>query len=197
MDPVALTFDDGPDATWTPLVLRELDRLGVRATFFVVGPLARDHAHLVRAMGDRGHAVELHCWRHVRHSALTREEVEADTDRALEELAAIGVAPERWRTPWGDTAPWTAEIAAERGLTLTGWNADSHDWRGDPAERMMAALRPDVRAGAVVLMHDGIGPGARRGDCLQTVRLLAPLCARIDALGLEVGAPSPAMETAR
>ena len=48
----------------------------------------------------------------------------------------------------------------------------------------MAAIASDVREGAVVLMHDGLGPGARRHDFLQTVRLLAPLCARIRELGL-------------
>src|SRR3954468_4968063 len=32
---VALTFDDGPDPTWTPKIAAELTRLGVPATFFV------------------------------------------------------------------------------------------------------------------------------------------------------------------
>jgi peptidoglycan/xylan/chitin deacetylase (PgdA/CDA1 family) len=197
VDPVALTFDDGPDATWTPIILRELDRLGARATFFVMGPLAHAHPHLVRAITEHGHAVELHCWRHLRHSERTRREVEDDTDRALEELEALGVRPTRWRTPWGDTAPWSREVAAQRGLTLIGWSADSHDWRGDPAERMMAAIAPEVRAGAVVLMHDGLGPGARRRDCLQTLRLLGPLCARIRELGLVTAPVATAPECAR
>lgn len=152
---VALTFDDGPDVTWTPIILRELDRLGVRATFFVIAPLAGANAQLVRSMRADGHGVELHCRHHVRHSASTREAVEDDTDRALEELAAIGVRPSRWRTPWGETATWTSEVASARALSLTGWTADSHDWRGDPAELMMGALREDVGAGGVVLMPTG------------------------------------------
>lgn len=197
MDPVALTFDDGPDATWTPIVLRELDRLGARATFFVIGPLALEHPHLVRAVGDRGHAVGLHCWRHVRHTACSRREVEEDTDRALDALSSLGIRPTRWRTPWGDTAPWSEEVAAERGLALTGWTADSHDWRGDPAERMMDAVRPAVRAGAIVLMHDGLGPGARRHDCLQTMRLLSPLCGRIRELCLDTAPLAATPERAR
>jgi peptidoglycan/xylan/chitin deacetylase (PgdA/CDA1 family) len=196
VDPVALTFDDGPDATWTPIILRELDRLRARATFFVMGPLARAHPAVVRAMGDRGHCVELHCGRHLRHSACDRQEVEDDTDGALDALAALGVHPTRWRTPWGDTAPWSSEVAAQRGLTLTGWTLDSHDWRGDPAERMMDAIRPGVRPGAVVLLHDGLGPGARRQDCLQTMRLLAPLCGRIRELGLDPAALAAATERA-
>ena len=186
MGSVALTFDDGPDPTWTPIVLQELERLGVGATFFVMGPLVRDNPALVRGIAERGHRVELHCWRHLRHSTRTRADVEADTDRALAQLAEVGIRPSLWRTPWGDTAPWTEEVAAERGLTLVGWSTDSHDWRGDAMEIMRAEIAPGITAGSVVLMHDGIGPGARRSDCLQTMRLIAPLCAAARAKGLEL-----------
>lgn len=187
---VALTFDDGPDPVWTPIVLRRLARLGARATFFVVAPRALRHPRLVRAMRDGGHAVELHCWDHVRHSVRTRDDVERDTERALEALAGMGVAPGRWRTPWGDTAEWTAAVAGERGLALTGWTIDTHDWRGDTAERMLDAARPGLLPGGVVLLHDGIGPGATRADCLQTVLLLEPLCAAARSAGLDVALPA-------
>lgn len=194
---VSLTFDDGPDAMWTPIILRELERLDVRATFFVIVPFALAHEQVIRAMRDQGHGVQLHCWHHERHSRSARETVERETDRALEELAAIGVRPTRWRTPWGVTAPWTAEVAAARGLSLTGWTADSHDWRGDPAEVMMDLLREALGAGGVVLMHDGMGPGARRADCLQTMRLLAPLCGWARANDLQIAPLEPVAEPAR
>ena len=172
---MALTFDDGPDPAGTPAVLRELEALGVTATFFVIAPRARRHAALLAETVAAGHDVGLHCFHHLRHSRLSREEVERDTDDALAALAALGVTPRLWRTPWGDLAPWTGAIAAERGLTLTSWTADTHDWRGDSAEEMLASVAPALGPGCVVLMHDGLGPGARRRDCAETVRLLAPL----------------------
>ncbi len=98
----------------------------------------------------------------------------------------------RWRTPWGDTAPWSAAVAAERGLRIEGWAADTHDWRGDDAATMLAAVLPGLAAGGTVLMHDGIGPGARRRDCRETVRLIAPLCAAVRARGgVVAGRPPP------
>ena len=64
--------------------------------------------------------------------------------------------------------PWTAEIAAAHDLELCGWDVDTHDWRGDGAEAMLAAVGPELHAGAVVLLHDGLGPGRAapglRGD---------------------------------
>ena len=43
----ALTFDDGPDPTWTPNVLDLLREKGVPATFFVVGAHVVAHPELV------------------------------------------------------------------------------------------------------------------------------------------------------
>jgi peptidoglycan/xylan/chitin deacetylase (PgdA/CDA1 family) len=193
---VALTFDDGPDPAWTPIILHELRRLEAGATFFLIAPCAVANPHVVEAMVEAGHGVGLHCWDHVRHSARTRAEVERDTDRALAALAVLGAAPVLWRTPWGDTAPWTEEVARERGLELAGWTADSHDWRGDTAAEMLSGIEGDLAPGGIVLMHDGLGPGARRRDCLQTLRLLGPLCARIGAMGC-IPAPLASARAAR
>jgi peptidoglycan/xylan/chitin deacetylase (PgdA/CDA1 family) len=107
-------------------------------------------------------------------------------ERAPELLATLGhLRLTRWRLPWGALAPYSQALAGEHGLRLVGWTADTHDWRGDAAELMLEALA--LEPGAIVLMHDGVGPGARRGDCAQTARLVGPLVRRIRARGLEPG----------
>ena len=164
-----LTFDDGPDPVWTPRLLDVLAAAGARATFFPIAPRAAAHPDLVARMGAEGHEIGLHCDEHVRHSTRTQAWLRTDTERALERLASVGVAPTHWRTPWGDTAPFTREVADAYGLTLTGWTVDTHDWRGDGAEAMFAATRAGLTEAAIVLAHDGIGPGARREDARETV----------------------------
>lgn len=180
------TFDDGPDPVWTPKVLSELRAAGAEATFFVVAPLALRFPGEVRRIADEGHEVALHCSRHVRHTDMSREEVERDTCeglRVLEEV--VEVRPRLWRPPWGALAPWTEEVAEDFGLEISLWEADTHDWRGDSAEEMLAAVGPSLSAGDTVLMHDGLGPGATRKGCEETVRLIAPLAARMRELGCE------------
>jgi peptidoglycan/xylan/chitin deacetylase (PgdA/CDA1 family) len=174
---VELTFDDGPDPVWTPAVLAALSGSRLHATFFVIAPRAAAHPGLVAAIRSAGHAIELHCDEHVRHTDVDRATVEEDTRRALATLRALGVDPRRWRTPYGVRASWTAEIAAAHGLELCGWDLDTHDWRGDAAEQMLAAIGPGLREGASVLMHDGLGPGARRRGCQETVRLTRMIAA--------------------
>ena len=181
----ALTFDDGPNPLWTPRILKALDRANARATFFVIAPLALKHRHLVSVMLDAGHEVEFHCTEHVRHTHRSRREVEADTQEGLWALQNLGVEPRLWRPPWGICAPWTQEVAEDLGLQLAFWNADTKDWRGDTATEMLGRIEPLLGPGSVVLMHDGLGPGARRTGCGETFALLGPLIARLHKLGCE------------
>ena len=85
----------------------------------------------------------------------------------------LGVRPRWWRPPWGRTADFTQAVADAHGLGLVGWNVDTHDWRGDTAAAMLDATRSGLRPGAIVLAHDGIGPGAQRPDARETVRYVA------------------------
>jgi peptidoglycan/xylan/chitin deacetylase (PgdA/CDA1 family) len=183
MTGVALTFDDGPDPRGTPAVLAALAAVGVRATFFVLGERAEREPELLGRVLAEGHAVELHGHAHLRHTEHPREAVEADLRRAIQTLGHV--RPSSWRLPWGALAPYSRALAADHGLKLVGWTADTHDWRGDAAELMLDAMT--LAPGAVVLMHDGVGPGARRRDCAQTARLVGPLVGRIRACGWEPG----------
>ena len=134
-----------------------------------------------------GHGVEFHCTQHVRHTERTRGEVEADLLAGLRTLQMLGVYPHFWRPPWGVLAPFTAEIAEEFGLEIVLWTEGTRDWGGDPAPEMLERVGPRLRSGSVVLMHDGIGPGARRSGCGETVARVGGLVERIRSLGCEPG----------
>src|SRR5579864_8414615 len=61
---VALTFDDGPHPTFTPQLLEVLAKRGARATFFMLGTMARRHPEIVREAAGRGHAIGNHTLSH-------------------------------------------------------------------------------------------------------------------------------------
>ncbi|MEP6953326.1 MAG: polysaccharide deacetylase family protein [Solirubrobacteraceae bacterium] len=181
MTRLQLTFDDGPDPVWTPRILEALRGARLRATFYVIAKRAAAHSTIVKRARAEGHAVELHCDVHIRHTELSPHEGREDTRRALGRLTALDVRPARWRTPWGVQADWTEGVAREHSLELCGWDVDTHDWRGDSAETMLAATGPSLRGDAVVLLHDGLGPGARRADCGETLRFVQLLGAEATA----------------
>jgi peptidoglycan/xylan/chitin deacetylase (PgdA/CDA1 family) len=185
---LSLTFDDGPDELWSARVLEVLAQLKTRGTFFMVGERVREAPAAARAVVEAGHDVQLHCDRHVRHTQLSELELELDTCEALDAFAQIGVSPDTWRTPWGIRTDASERVAKKHRLRLVGWTIDTHDWRGDRAAEMLSRARPQLAPESVVLMHDGLGPGALRSGCENTVELLAPLVAAARSKGLEVGA---------
>jgi peptidoglycan/xylan/chitin deacetylase (PgdA/CDA1 family) len=188
---VALTFDDGPDPVWTPRILDELARARAHATFFVLTERAARHPEIVERTRAEGHGVQLHGHLHLRHpragEAAVREDLAAalrvfGTDRRRGHGGAD--VPTQWRVPWGDLAPFSAALAAEHGLTLAGWTADTEDWRDRPAPALLRAVEPGLQPGAIVLAHDGIGPGAERATARATAELIGPLVDAIRARGL-------------
>jgi peptidoglycan-N-acetylglucosamine deacetylase len=188
---LSLTFDDGPDAGSTPAVLVALAGLGVESTFFMLGERVETAPAAARAVVEAGHDVQLHGHRHLRHSELGEREIEDDACAALAALAAIGVQPTRWRAPWGVATAATERVAARHGLELIGWTIDTHDWRGDAAAMMLERAEPKLAPGAVVLMHDALGPGARRSDVQNTLDLLPPLVAAGRTRGLTLSGATP------
>ena len=78
----------------------------------------------------------------------------------------------------------THRIARELQLEVVGWSADTEDWGGAPATQMLDRVERLITAGSVVLLHDGLGPGARRRDCRQTVAVIPRLMETIRRRGL-------------
>ena len=154
---IALSFDDGPDPAVTPALLDLLDAHGVRASFFCIGRRAAAHPQLCREIVRRGHAVENHGARHRHDFALRGPRGYARELQAGQALlrAACGVEPRLFRAPAGFRNPFLWPQLARLDLRLVSWTRRGFDTRcGDPA-RVLARLRRGLRAGDILLLHDG------------------------------------------
>jgi peptidoglycan/xylan/chitin deacetylase (PgdA/CDA1 family) len=168
---LALTFDDGPNATWTPKLLDFLASQEVRATFFLVGERAKAEPRLVRRAAAAGHLIGNHSWDHPNlarsSSDVIREEL-GDTQDLLEQIT--GKAVKFFRPPYGGRRPAVFRIAREMGLKLVLWNAMTTDWIDPSADRIAYKLgeridrmRQKGRAANIVLHDGGHGdPAANR-----------------------------------
>jgi peptidoglycan/xylan/chitin deacetylase (PgdA/CDA1 family) len=156
---VWLTIDDGPTDD-TPALLDALEARNVKATFFVKGALASAHRDRVETMLARGHGVENHSQSHP-SSAFWRLspwalEWQIDSCRAvLKEIEGTGSS--LFRSPVGMKNPFVHPILARRGMTLVGWSIRGFDSFGDDVERVVGRIVPRVRAGSIIVMHQGRG----------------------------------------
>lgn len=87
---MVLTFDDGPDPTWTPKVLDVLKKHKAHAVFFVTGTMTSRYPDLVRRMVDEGHEIGLHTFNHPDLSLQSKERI--DWELSQNQLAITGAA---------------------------------------------------------------------------------------------------------
>ncbi|MFG2815237.1 bifunctional polysaccharide deacetylase/glycosyltransferase family 2 protein [Streptomyces sp. NPDC048410] len=176
---IVLTFDDGPDPTWTPQVLDALKRNHARATFFVTGTMTSRYPELVRRMVDEGHEVGLHTFNHPDLSYQSKRRVDWELSQGQLALAgAAGIRSSLFRPPYSsfasamDDRSWpVSEYVGGRGYLIVLNDRDSEDWRRPGAEEIIRRATPAKGKGAVVLMHDS---GGDRSQTVQAIDTLLP-----------------------
>lgn len=164
---IALTFDDGPDPTTTPLVLDLLARYHAHATFFVIGSEAERNPDLLRAIVATGHEIGSHSFSHRRVTRMSQ----ATLAEELKLTAAViddacGVKPIYFRPPDYALSPAAGKTLSDHGYAIVLWDNDARDWERPGADRIAARVVENARPGGIVLMHDG------GGDRTQTVAAL-------------------------
>lgn len=155
----ALTFDDGPDPTWTPVVLDILKKKGVKATFFVLGGRAHAYPDLVRRAAAEGHSIQNHSWNHpAGFESLPFEVVFDEMNGTSAEIEALtGVRPRFCRPPGGGLSAEVEAASGQLGMKLAMWNVDPQDWAGNSAEGIYTRVTQGLGGGDLILLHDGGG----------------------------------------
>jgi len=171
---MVLTFDDGPDPTWTPKVLDVLKKHHAHAVFFVTGTMASRYPDLVKRMVDEGHEVGLHTFNHPDLSYQSQKRIDWELSQTqLAISGAAGIRTSLFRPPYSsfadamDNRSWpVTEYIGTRGYITVVNNTDSEDWRKPGVAQIIRNATPKGDKGAIVLMHDS------GGDRHQTVRAL-------------------------
>jgi peptidoglycan/xylan/chitin deacetylase (PgdA/CDA1 family) len=181
---VFLTFDDGPDPTWTPRVLDVLRAAGIKATFCMIGRYVRAYPDIARRVVAEGHTLCNHTDTHASLDRLSAAGVEAEIQTAGDSIqAATGVRPTLFRFPYGRTSPTAYGVVARLGLRVLGWTVDPSDYTRPGTDTIITRVAQAVKPGSIVLLHDG------GGDRSQTVAAVAALINSLRAAGYTFGTP--------
>lgn len=175
---IALTFDDGPDAVFTPQVLRLLRQYRVRATFFCIGRQVQRYPYLLQQMYQAGEVIGNHTWSHPNLTRLSSDAIQQQLrSTSLIIQQTIGVPPEIFRPPYGATNARVRGIAAQLGLQQIMWTIDTRDWRQPGVRAIVNAVLTNAKNGSIVIMHDG------GGDRSQTVQALPQIITGLQQRG--------------
>ncbi|GFE74808.1 glycosyltransferase [Novosphingobium sp. TCA1] len=184
---LALTFDDGPDPTWTPRILSILEQYHVPGTFFMVGENALTNRDLVKRITADGDEIGNHSYTHpnMAEEAATGIGLELNATQRLIE-ATTGHSIRLFRAPYfGDAEPTTADelvpaaIARQHGYTVVGLHVDPDDWKRPGVQHIIDSTIAQVESASpdrsenVILLHDG------GGDRSQTVAALPVIIERL------------------
>jgi peptidoglycan/xylan/chitin deacetylase (PgdA/CDA1 family) len=157
---VVLTFDDGPLPPHSNQVLDILASQCVKATFFIIGRMARSFPEGVRRVRDAGHSIGTHSQNHplsMNRMPIERARQEIDDGIAATEAALgdAGLAP-FFRIPGLLRAEAVEDYLASKGIQT--WSADfpADDWRRVSSGRVydLAMKRIEAKGKGILLLHD-------------------------------------------
>jgi peptidoglycan-N-acetylglucosamine deacetylase len=153
---VALTFDDGPIAGKTDMILEILERYKVPASFFCIGNHVKEHPEILSKIHARGHVIGNHSYWHGKlfdlqtPGAIAKEL--SDTNQII--FDTLGVKPEFFRPPYGVTNPMVASAIRQGGYKTIGWSVRSLDTVIKDSEKLLSKVTAAVKGGDIVLFHD-------------------------------------------
>jgi peptidoglycan-N-acetylglucosamine deacetylase len=183
-DHAVLTFDDGPDEG-TLDVLRALDEVEARATFFVLGEQVERHPRIVEEILGRGHDLGVHGYRHVPIDRLRPDEARHDIVLTVGRLEALGCRPRWFRPPYGRPSAAAFETCTELGLRSVYWSTWGIDWEPRPAVRIVEHVQRRFGDGTIVLLHDSARYAPRR-DVRATADAVRLIWADARSRGLQL-----------
>lgn len=154
---LAITFDDGPFPIYTTLLLDTLDRLSLKATFFLVGDQVEQYPYFAQAIARAGHEIANHAFHHVNLTHLSPSEMLEDLARAQEIITAVTArTPKYFRPPGGQYSAALLRAAHSLGLMTVFWTANSGDYTHLGSRALEAKILARVSNGGILLLHQGV-----------------------------------------
>ena len=152
---ISLTFDDGPVPGITDWVLAELEKRGLKATFFMVGDNVRKHPALAQSVLAAGHQLGNHTYHHLsgwKTSTQTYLNDVASCDAILADI--VGETPRFFRPPYGWMSPGQAKgLVPSKKIVM--WNLLSYDFDPDlSSESLIRECTSRTAPGTIVVFHD-------------------------------------------
>ena len=149
---VFLTFDDGPHPQITPWVIAELEKVGAKATFFVVGENAKKYFTTIDEMQKSGHRVGNHTHRHLKGWRVSSK-------RYLEDIADCEdylTDNTLFRPPYGQIN-FAAISTIKKHYEIIMWDVLTKDYLPRlNIKRALRRIKKATKPGSIIVFHDSV-----------------------------------------
>jgi len=153
---IAITFDDGPNPTQTPRLLKMLKDRGIKATFFCLGECVAQSPEVAKQIVAEGHEIANHSWSHPSLSKMSEAAVKDQLDRTHNVIKqTTGVTLTLMRPPYGNfTVKQRAWANAVWNYKIILWDVDSLDWKHRTPAKTESFIMAATKKGSIILCHD-------------------------------------------
>ena len=160
---IALTFDDGPHPTYTPLLLDALKAQQVKATFFLLGACVERYPDIARRIYEEGHALGLHSYAHRAFLGQSSQNIRASIEKTQTAIAnACSIATDHIinvRPPYGICTNKTIHQLKDWGYRSVMWSVVPIDWTEPGISIVTRRIQSQTRGGDIIVLHDGSSGG--------------------------------------
>lgn len=149
---IAITFDDGPSGSWTPVLLDGLKERGVKGTFFLIGQNVEKYPETVKRLYEEGHLIGNHTYHHVEITKVSEEEAYReilDTNEAIRRVTGENV--EYMRPPFG---AWQKDLEFDMPVLPVMWTIDPLDWTTENTDEVVNKVVTEAEENDIILLHD-------------------------------------------
>lgn len=160
---IFLTFDDGP-GEYTEKVLEILEKYNIKATFFILGKLAKYRKNIIQKIFVQGHIVGSHTYSHKNFYKLSKNLSPQECNKILEEelirteKEIVSVLKEEKikyvRLPNGFYHKWVDDVIKKYNYKVINWTYGC-DWLDIEEEEMFQRYISALQPGGIYLFHDG------------------------------------------
>lgn len=153
---IAITFDDGPMAEFTPRLLDLLKSESVPAAFFLIGKNIEGNETLVKRMADEGHVIGNHSYSHTFWFSLNGSKtITEDLKKCDDEIFRVtGKKPKFFRPPYGVINPMVKNAIQNGNYSCIGWSIRTYDTNAKSAEQLLQKALKNLSNGDIILFHD-------------------------------------------
>lgn len=149
---IAFTFDDGPHYQNTTKVLEMFEQYNGRASFFVLGNLAKKYPEIIKNAHQRGFSIENHSYSHPNLTSISNDEVYQQIHETNDIIFSLtGRDPQYLRPPGGAYNDIVKEIS---NMKIQLWTIDTLDWKHRDPDKVTQSILNNVKDGSIILVHD-------------------------------------------